>query len=230
MLHWSRKSAVPGTQLPALMLPVVAIIFSCMYGAQGQSVAASNTAQPEVVLTKLTEPIYPQLARQARIGGDVELKLEIRKDGSVESAVVVSGHPMLKQAALDSAQKSEFECRACGHEVTQYSLVYSFLLDDGTECPPVHDRVVQSQNHVTIVAKPAEVSIYFSNLGARSAKCLYLWRCGYIWGGYDFYYYRVRSPKCLYLWKCGYRRRLPLLIDVSRIPPTRLDERSRAAS
>jgi protein TonB len=42
-------------------------------------------------------PTYPPLARQAGISGDVELKLEIRKDGSVQSATVVSGHPMLTQ-------------------------------------------------------------------------------------------------------------------------------------
>jgi len=143
MFPWFRKSAVPGTQL--LRLPAIAIIFSCLYGADGQSVAASNTAQPEVALTKLSQPVYPQLARQARIGGDVELRLEIRSDGSVESAVVVSGHPMLRQAALDSASKSQFDCHGCSDEVTQYSLVYSFLPADGTECPPDYDRVVQSQ-------------------------------------------------------------------------------------
>jgi protein TonB len=56
---------------------------------------------------------YPPLARQANITGDVELKLEIRKDGSIQSASVVSGHPMLTQAALNSAQRSHFECRGC---------------------------------------------------------------------------------------------------------------------
>ncbi len=211
MFPWFRKLAVACTQLLVLTLPAIAIIPSCLYDPEGQSVAVSDTAQRDVVLTKLAQPVYPQLARQARIGGDVALKLEIRNDGSVESAVVVSGHPMLQQAALDSAQKSQFECRGCSDEVTPYSLVYSFLLGDGTECPPDYDRVVQSQNHVTIIAKPGETFIDFSNLGVRSAKCLYLWRCGSHWGGYDFFYYRARSPKCLYLWKCGYRPRPPAI-------------------
>ncbi|MGA3090215.1 MAG: TonB family protein [Terriglobales bacterium] len=44
---------------------------------------------------------YPPLARQANITGDVELKLEIRKNGSIQSVSVVNGHPMLTQAALN---------------------------------------------------------------------------------------------------------------------------------
>jgi len=75
-----------------------------------QIVQSPDASQGKVVLTKLFEPTYPPLARQARIAGDVELMLSIRRDGSVESAVFVSGHPMLKQAALDSAQRSQFKC------------------------------------------------------------------------------------------------------------------------
>jgi outer membrane biosynthesis protein TonB len=46
-----------------------------------------------VVLTKLANPLYPPLARQTGITGDVELMLEIRNDGSIQSVDVVKGHP-----------------------------------------------------------------------------------------------------------------------------------------
>lgn len=61
-----------------------------------------------VTLVKLLPPIFAPLARQARIGGDVVIQLAIGRDGKVESANVVSGHPMLKQGALESAQNSTF--------------------------------------------------------------------------------------------------------------------------
>lgn len=53
----------------------------------------SSKAEPqtEIFLNTLARPIYPPLARQARIVGDVRIQLEIRSDGSVESAEVVSG-------------------------------------------------------------------------------------------------------------------------------------------
>src|SRR5260370_17119702 len=77
---------------------------------------AKNAVRPEtslngVAFTKLSEPVYPPLARQTRIVGDVQLMLKVRRDGSVESATVVSGHPLLQLAALESARNSKFKCR-----------------------------------------------------------------------------------------------------------------------
>ena len=144
-----------------------------------------------VVLTVLSRPTYPPLARQARISGDVELVLRIRQDGSIESAGVVSGHPLLAQTAMDSAQHSRFERRKCSETVTSLRLVYTFQLV-GTCCAATEDgpkksessdqipRVTQSLNHVTLVDQP----VCFCDPGVvvnykvRSAKCLYLWRCG----------------------------------------------------
>jgi outer membrane biosynthesis protein TonB len=38
-----------------------------------------------VVLTKLVPPVYPPLARQAQIAGDVMVRVLIRQDGSKSS-------------------------------------------------------------------------------------------------------------------------------------------------
>jgi len=45
-------------------------------------------------------PVYPQLARQARVQGTVILEATIAKDGSVRDARIVSGHPLLTEAAI----------------------------------------------------------------------------------------------------------------------------------
>ena len=97
--------------------------------------ASSHTPQTGVVLTKVANLTYPPLARQTRITGDVEVLLGIRPDGSVESAVVVSGHPLLQQVALDSARLSQFECRGCMKPVTSITIFYSFELK-GNQCLP----------------------------------------------------------------------------------------------
>jgi TonB family protein len=165
---------------------VAVVLFGSTANIQAQSIAAPNTSQGGVVLTKLWQPVYPPIARQARISGDVDLKIEVREDGSVESIVVASGHPMLKQAALDSAQQSQFVCRGCSEVLTSYTLVYTFqLATDQTpevrsnqEPQPTH--VFQSQNHVTVVAEPTLIDHGVDTyIRVRSAKCLYLWRCGY---------------------------------------------------
>ena len=62
---------------------------------QGGQVTAAS------ILTQ-TKPVYPALARQARIQGSVVLHAIIDKDGKVAQLEVVSGHPLLVQAALDA--------------------------------------------------------------------------------------------------------------------------------
>jgi len=50
-------------------------------------------------------PVYPPLARQARIQGTVVLKIVIDESGGVQNPQVVSGHPMLAPAAIDAVKQ-----------------------------------------------------------------------------------------------------------------------------
>lgn len=67
----------------------------------GQVVAAKLVAQPQ--------PIYPPLARQARIQGNVVLHAIIDKDGRVGELQVISGHPLLVQAALEAVKNWRYQ-------------------------------------------------------------------------------------------------------------------------
>jgi protein TonB len=51
-----------------------------------------------------TAPQYPVIARRARIQGTVVLQATIGKGGEIENLRVVSGPPMLQQAALDAVR------------------------------------------------------------------------------------------------------------------------------
>ena len=50
-------------------------------------------------------PQYPQIARNARIQGAVVLQAVISKGGTIENLKVVSGHPMLRQSAIDAVRQ-----------------------------------------------------------------------------------------------------------------------------
>jgi TonB family protein len=130
------------TQRPLYVMLKFAEVFLCFFAVlenvPAQSAPGTPTLEP-VVLNKLFPPAYPPLARQARITGDVKMQVTIRQDGSVASAEVISGHPMLKQAALDSVQKSTFECQrwssgvfveGCRDAVTSFTLTYTFGMRD----------------------------------------------------------------------------------------------------
>ena len=169
-----------------LMLHFAAVsvcLFAVVENVPAQSAAGAATPETGVVLTKLSPPAYPPLARQARITGDVKIQIGIRQDGSLASAEVISGHPMLKQAALDSVQKSTFECRECSEALKSYVLTYAFQIRTDGDCCTGYDHVPKvnlSGNRIEVAAReicicdPAAV-----RTRVRSAKCLYLWKCGF---------------------------------------------------
>jgi TonB family protein len=53
-------------------------------------------------------PVYPELARQARIEGVVRLNIVIDKQGRVVDIKVISGHPLLIPAALEAVKQWEY--------------------------------------------------------------------------------------------------------------------------
>ena len=61
------------------------------------------------LLIHKVEPVYPLLAKQARIVGAVTLAALVGKDGSVENLKVVSGHPLLVEAAVDAVKQWRYK-------------------------------------------------------------------------------------------------------------------------
>jgi protein TonB len=56
-------------------------------------------------IVKRVIPLYPALAKQARIQGTVKLIGVIATDGTVQQLRTISGHPLLVQAALDAVRQ-----------------------------------------------------------------------------------------------------------------------------
>lgn len=92
----------------AIVCLLLASASSPLAVSTAHSQAADSLPKPVPPFVNLYPPVYPPLAREARIGGDVILKIVVRSDGNVAAAEVISGHPMLMQAALESARKSTF--------------------------------------------------------------------------------------------------------------------------
>jgi protein TonB len=55
------------------------------------------------------KPVYPPEARASGIEGTVRLHAIIAKDGSILQLEVISGHPLLIQAALDAVRQWKYE-------------------------------------------------------------------------------------------------------------------------
>lgn len=66
-------------------------------------ITVGGEVQAGLILQK-TQPVYPTLARQGRIQGNVQLKAIISADGKIKSLTVISGHPLLVDAAQDAVR------------------------------------------------------------------------------------------------------------------------------
>ena len=59
----------------------------------------------EAKIVKRVLPVYPPLAKQARISGTVRLEGVISRDGRIVNLQVLYGHPLLTQAALQAVSQ-----------------------------------------------------------------------------------------------------------------------------
>jgi TonB family protein len=82
-------------------------------------------------LVQMTEPVYPPIARAARIQGDVVIEIVIDTDGEVVSEKFLSGPLMLEQAALDAVKKWRFNPFQANGTATRTTakLTIPFLID-----------------------------------------------------------------------------------------------------
>lgn len=74
---------------------------------QQRIVRPSNVQQAKLISEPL--PVYPVPAREAGIQGSVVLHAIIAKDGRVGELTVISGNPMLIQAALDAVRQWHYQ-------------------------------------------------------------------------------------------------------------------------
>lgn len=66
-----------------------------------------NVKEPRPL--KMVPPIYPPLASRARVSGTVVLEATLTAQGTVEEIRVVSGHPLLLDAAIACVKQWQYE-------------------------------------------------------------------------------------------------------------------------
>jgi TonB family protein len=95
-----RLQMISSTNVPTNDLEVAA---SSVSGDMGR-LRVGGTVQGAKIVKKVP-PVYPDEARKARIDGLVRLHVIIAKDGTISQLELISGHPMLVQAAIDAVRQ-----------------------------------------------------------------------------------------------------------------------------
>jgi TonB family protein len=93
------------------------------------AIAVPSLAQnfhPKVI--KYKAPEYPAAARATRTQGEVMVAVKIDKDGSVISAKVESGHPLLRKACEIVSNDWTF-VRTNENKVREAKLIFSFRIN-----------------------------------------------------------------------------------------------------
>ncbi len=71
------------------------------------------------LLVQSIPPVYPDIAKTARVSGTVVLDATVSKAGAVESLRVVSGPPMLRQAALNAVRTWRYRPYTLNNQPTE---------------------------------------------------------------------------------------------------------------
>ena len=71
-------------------------------------------------------PVYPRAASDAHVQGDVKVETNVDRNGNVASVRVVSGPPLLRDAALDAAQRWRYRPHFTGSEQAAMSAITVF--------------------------------------------------------------------------------------------------------
>jgi protein TonB len=113
--------AVPGEEVPPPSIPSPSLCLQNCSGpllplGLGSSSAVKYAPAPRPVISDLqagqiqhrVQPIYPEIAKVARIEGDVVLSAIIAKNGEIQRLQAMSGHPLLLDAALDAVRQWRF--------------------------------------------------------------------------------------------------------------------------
>lgn len=144
-----------GGYYPGMILrfPLVAILITLL---SSRTVAQTNPPQQTqisesisqgLLITKV-QPTYPPLARQARVQGTVALQALIRKDGTVQELTVISGHPMLIQAAMEAVKQWRYKPYLLDGEpvLVQTTINVNFELNPAAPATTPHQPTANSSS------------------------------------------------------------------------------------
>jgi protein TonB len=71
------------------------------------SIQIGGNAQ-ESKLIRRVEPVYPEMAKQARVQGKVTLRIAVDEEGNVSDVSVIEGHPLLNDAAINAVRQWKY--------------------------------------------------------------------------------------------------------------------------
>jgi len=98
--------------------------------------------------TRRVEPTYPPLAKAARVSGSVVVEVTADEEGNIISARALSGHPLLKDAAVAAARGWKFKPTLLQGEPVKVigTITFNFNMGDPKEIENLKEQITTDPN------------------------------------------------------------------------------------
>jgi TonB family protein len=107
------------SQAPMRRLTAITFAVLCAMAVFVNLPGHAQQDQPESRRKMVTRvvAVYPNLAHDMRIAGTVKIEAVVAPNGTVKSAAILGGHPVLAQAGVDAVRRCKWE--AASHETKE---------------------------------------------------------------------------------------------------------------
>ena len=149
-----------------LMSVVIACLFALPVGSITARAAQQVRPEPPKIIrksggvlqtsaTRRVEPVYPALARTARVSGSVVVEVTVDEEGNVISARAISGHPLLKDAAVNAARGWQFtQTQLSGVPVKVIgTITFNFNLYTKEDFERIKQQINETPNNAELYVK-----------------------------------------------------------------------------
>jgi len=99
--------------------------------APGKTLAVSWGVSKGMLIAPI-QPVYPAIARAARVEGTVIVEAVISRVGAIESLHVVSGPPMLQGAEIDAIRRARYKPYRLNGEPTEVQTMITVVFRLGS--------------------------------------------------------------------------------------------------
>jgi TonB family protein len=169
------------TYQPHLKTVLTLVIFSMCFASTARGGQDNQTQPPKIIrksggvlqgsALRRVEPAYPPLAKAARVSGAVVVEVTVDEDGKVIAARAISGHPLMKDAAVAAARGWEFaQTKLQGVPVRVIgTITFNFTLENSKEIEALKAEAAANPESAEVYFKLGEAYLGASDRSAANA-------------------------------------------------------------
>lgn len=107
---------------PAHRVILFSIIISLICLEQVHAQVRLSSEEADKLVIEKPEPVYPAIAKAARAEGIVKVETIVSEQGAVRSAKAISGHPLLREVAIDAVKKRRYKAHMVDGKPVPFSM------------------------------------------------------------------------------------------------------------